>query len=65
MAKRQTDKVKGCRKGGRNKKWCEIYRKSGTREKNKLARMKRTARLQPNNNALLTQLADVLASNPR
>lgn len=56
MAKRQKDKVKGCRKGGRNKKWCEIYRKSGTREKNKKARILRTLRKQPNNALLRATL---------
>ena len=47
------------RKHGRNKKWCEIYHKSGTREKNKKIRMLRTAAKQPNNKALLRQLADL------
>lgn len=41
MAKRQTDKVKGCTKGGRNRRWCEAYRKAGTRERNKKRKMLR------------------------
>lgn len=63
MAKTNKNQKKG-RKYGRNKLWCETYRRLGTREKNKLARMRRTALRQPNNNALLMQLADITGSNP-
>lgn len=35
MSKKQGQKVKGCKKAGRNRAKCERYRLAGTREKNK------------------------------
>jgi hypothetical protein len=35
MAKKRADGVKGCSKGGRNKKWCKVYRDRCIREVNK------------------------------
>lgn len=48
MAKRQKDKVKGCRKGGRNRAWCEAYRKAGTRERNKKRKILKHLKRHPN-----------------
>lgn len=34
-----TQKVKGCRKAGRNRQWCETYRSLGRREQHKMERV--------------------------
>jgi len=39
MAKAQGKRRGGMRKYGRNKVWCENYRRDGTREKNKAIRL--------------------------
>lgn len=57
MAKRQRDKVKGCRKGGRNRKWCEAYRKRGQREINKRKKLKRRIKRFPNDKGARAALA--------
>ena len=48
MAKRQREKVKGCKKAGRNRAWCEAYRKAGTRERNKRRKMLKHIKRFPN-----------------
>ncbi len=57
MAKRQKDKVKGCKKGGRNRKWCEAYRKSGTRLINQRKKLKRRIKRFPNDKGAKAALA--------
>lgn len=57
MAKRQKDKVKGCRKGGRNRAWCQMYRNAGTRERNKRRKMKRHIKRFPNDKGAERALA--------
>ena len=47
MAKRG-DKRNKNRKYDRNRKWCEAYRKAGTRERNKVRRIKAHLKRHPN-----------------
>ena len=60
MAKRQTQKVKGCKKAGRNRKWCEAYRKAGTREKNKRRKLARRIKRFPNDRGAVEALASLV-----
>ena len=57
MARRQKDKVKGCKKAGRNRKWCEVYRKSGVRERNKLKKIQKHLKRFPNDGVAERALA--------
>ena len=57
MAKRQKQKVKGCKKAGRNRKWCEAYRLAGTREKNKRRKLERRIKRFPNDTGAERALA--------
>lgn len=57
MAQRQKQKVKGCKKGGRNRRWCEAYRKAGTREINKRKKLKRRIKRFPNDKGAVRALA--------
>ena len=57
MAKRQQEKVKGCRKGGRNRRWCEVYRKIGRREVNKVKKIRRHLKRFPNDGVAERALA--------
>lgn len=57
MAKRQREKVKGCKKAGRNRKWCEAYRKAGTREINKRKKLERRIKRFPNDKGAKGALA--------
>ena len=57
MAKRQKQKIKGCKKGGRNRAECEAYRKAGTREKNKVRKLKRRIKRFPNDKGARAALA--------
>jgi len=60
MAKRQKEKVKGCKKAGRNRAWCEAYRKSGTREKNKRKKIERRIKRFPNDRGAVEALASLV-----
>ncbi len=57
MAKRQKDKVKGCKKAGRNRKWCEAYRLFGQRERNKLRKVRRHVKRFPDDGVAKRALA--------
>lgn len=57
MAKRQYTKVKGCKKAGRNRKWCEAYRLAGTREINKRKKLERRIKRFPNDTGAKSALA--------
>ena len=57
MAKRQTQKVRGCSKGGRNKSWCEAYRKADIRRLNKIRKLKRRIKRFPNDKGAERALA--------
>lgn len=57
MAKRQKEKVKGCRKGGRNREWCRAYRARGQREINKVRKMKKHLKRFPNDGVTERALA--------
>ena len=57
MAKRQNQKVRGCKKAGRNRKWCEAYRLAGTREKNKRRKLERRIKRFPNDTGAKRALA--------
>jgi len=57
MAKRQKDKVKGCKKGGRNRKWCVAYRLAGTRERNKRRKIAKHVKRFPNDGVAERALA--------
>lgn len=57
MAKRQKEKVKGCKKGGRNRKWCETYRLVGQREVNKLRKIRRHIKRFPDDGVAKQALA--------
>ncbi len=45
------------RKHGRNKKWCEAYRRAGTRERNKRIKLKRRIKRFPNDKGAKRALA--------
>ena len=60
MAKRQREKVKGCKKGGRNRKSCEAYRKAGTREINKRKKLERRIKRFPNDKGAREALASLV-----
>ena len=57
MAKRQKDKVRGCKKAGRNRKWCEAYRMAGTRLINKRRKLARRIKRFPNDTGAKRALA--------
>ena len=57
MARRQREKVKGCKKAGRNRAWCEAYRKAGTREINKRKKLERRIKRFPNDKGAERALA--------
>lgn len=57
MAKRQKDKVKGCRKGGRSRAWCQAYRNAGTRERNKRRKIARHIKRFPDDQGARAALA--------
>lgn len=57
MAKRQTQKVKGCKKAGRNRAWCEAYRKRGQREINKRKKIIKHMKRFPNDRVAERALA--------
>lgn len=59
MADKTTQGGKKNRKHRRNKVWCEWYRATNRRKKNKVARMERTLKRQPNNRELEARLAAV------
>ena len=47
------------KKQGRNKDWCKSYRASGTRERNRVARLRREVRKQPTNFQVISALESV------
>lgn len=57
MAKRQKDKVKGCKKAGRSRAWCEAYRKRGQREINKKRKLRSRIKRFPNDKGAERALA--------
>jgi hypothetical protein len=57
MAKLQKAKVKGCKKGGRNRRECEAYRAAGTRLINKRKKLKRRIKRFPNDKGARAALA--------
>lgn len=57
MAKRQKQKVKGCKKADRNRVWCEVYRKLGIREINKRKKIERHIKRFPNDKGAERALA--------
>ncbi len=57
MARRQKQKVKGCKKANRNRKWCEAYRLAGTREINKRKKLERRIKRFPNDKGAKRALA--------
>jgi hypothetical protein len=47
------------KKQGRNKDWCKSYRASGTRERNRAARLRREVRKQPTNFQAISALEGI------
>lgn len=47
------------KKQGRNKDWCKSYKAAGTRERNRVARLRREVRKQPTNLQVISALEGV------
>lgn len=60
MAKRQKQKVKGCKKADRNRAWCKAYRKAGIREINKRKKLERRVKRFPNDRGAAEALASLV-----
>jgi len=55
---KRAKKTKKNRKHGRNKVWCEVYRREGRREKNKCKRLRKHIVRHPNDNVARHLLAN-------